>query len=52
MANFDELFGRLSTTRLHYEQLRDGKGSLDERARLGAELHTLRAEMARARKAI
>ena len=46
---FNALFDDMARTRHRYEQLRIAGGSLDERSRLLARLHTLRAQMAHER---
>jgi hypothetical protein len=49
---FDALLAEMAGARAHYEVLRVGGGSLEERAILLGRLHTLRARMAEVRATI
>jgi hypothetical protein len=49
---FDSLFAEIARTRAHYESLRVGDGSLEDRAIALSQLHKLRADMAVLRRSI
>ncbi len=51
-APFDALLAEMAGARTHYEVLRVGDGSLEERAILLGRLHGLRARMAEVRTTI